>query len=103
MKNISYRYDINRVRSRHGHKYRKYKIFLSMKMLICVRQHLRTFKVQFMKTLISTGVDLKKPMLIKKCFYCISCNFTCKAGLEAYLYTTMKGIGFDRAFYFLSN
>ena len=40
MKNRSYRHDINRPRSRHGHKYNKYKKRLSMMMLLCVKQHL---------------------------------------------------------------
>ena len=35
MKNRSHRYDINRPRSRHGHKYSKYKNGLVMMMLIC--------------------------------------------------------------------
>ena len=30
----------NRPRSRHGHEYSKYKKFLSMIMLICIKQHL---------------------------------------------------------------
>ena len=38
--NRSYRYDINRPRFRHGHKYSKYKKCLSMMMLICIKQHL---------------------------------------------------------------
>ena len=33
------RNDINRPRPRHGHKYTKYKIYLSM-MVICITQHL---------------------------------------------------------------
>ena len=36
-KNRSQRYDINRPRSRHGHKYTKYEICLSM---IMIKQHL---------------------------------------------------------------
>ena len=40
MKNKSNRYDINRPRSGHGHKYSKYKKFLNMMMLICIMQHL---------------------------------------------------------------
>ena len=38
MKNRSYRHDINR--PRHGHKNSKYRKFLSMMMLICIKQHL---------------------------------------------------------------
>ena len=40
LKNGSHRYDINRPRSRNGHKYSKYKKFLSMMMLICIKQNL---------------------------------------------------------------
>ena len=40
MKNRSRRYDINRHRSRTGHKYTKYKMYLSMMMFICIKQHL---------------------------------------------------------------
>ena len=40
IKNRSHRYDINRPRSRHGHKYTKYKMCLSMMMGICIKQHL---------------------------------------------------------------
>ena len=40
IKNRSYRYDINRTRSRHGHKYIKYKICLSMIMAMWKKQHL---------------------------------------------------------------
>ena len=38
MKNRSHRYDINRPRSRHGNKYRKYEKCLSMMMLIRIKQ-----------------------------------------------------------------
>ena len=40
MKNRTHRYDINRPRSRHGHKYSKYKKCLIMMKLICNKQHL---------------------------------------------------------------
>ena len=40
MKNRSHSCDINRHRPRYGHKYIKYKIRLSMMMLICIKQHL---------------------------------------------------------------
>ena len=38
-KNTSHRYDVNRPRSRHGHKYNNYKTCLSM-MFTCINQHL---------------------------------------------------------------
>ena len=40
MKNRSHRYDINRPRSRHGHKCSKYKKCLNMMMLLGIKQHL---------------------------------------------------------------
>ena len=40
MKNTSRRYDINRTRSSHEHKYSKYKKHLSMMMLTCITQQL---------------------------------------------------------------
>ena len=35
MKNGSHRYDINKARPRNGHKYAKYKMCLSMMMVMC--------------------------------------------------------------------
>ena len=40
MKNRSHRCDINRPRSRDGHRYSKCEKCLSMVMLICIKQHL---------------------------------------------------------------
>ena len=40
IKNRSQRYWINWPRPRHGHKYTKYKMCLSMMMFICIKQHL---------------------------------------------------------------
>ena len=40
MKNRSHRYDINGPRLRHWHNYTKYKMCLSVMMVICVKQHL---------------------------------------------------------------
>ena len=40
MKNISHRYDINKPRSGHGHKYTKCKMCLSMMMIVYPKQHL---------------------------------------------------------------
>ena len=39
MKNRSHRYDINRPTPRHGYKYTKYKMCLSIMMVICIKQH----------------------------------------------------------------
>ena len=40
-KNRSLRYDINRPKSRNGHKYTKYKTYLSMIMIIRIKQRLK--------------------------------------------------------------
>ena len=40
MKIRSHRCDINRPRSRHGDKYSKYNICLSIMMAVCIKQHL---------------------------------------------------------------
>ena len=40
MKNRSQRYEMNRPRPRHGHKYTKYKLCLGTMMAICIKQHL---------------------------------------------------------------
>ena len=39
MKNRSHRHDINRARLKYGHENSKYRKFLSMMMLICIKQH----------------------------------------------------------------
>ena len=60
MKNRSQRCNITRPRPRHGHKYTKYKLCLSIMMAICVKQQLTTFEAQFMKKLRNTEAELKK-------------------------------------------
>ena len=40
MKNRSYKYKINRARSRNEDKYSKYKKCPTMMMLVCIKQHL---------------------------------------------------------------
>ena len=39
MKYRSQIYNINRNRPRHGYRYTKYKMYLSIVMLICIKQH----------------------------------------------------------------
>ena len=43
MKNRSHRYEINRPRPRHGHKYTKYKTCLSIMMALYIKQYLSNF------------------------------------------------------------
>ena len=64
-KNKSHRYDINRPRSSHGHKYSKYKKCLTMIMLICIKQHLSN-EAELMEKLTNAETELKKTLLIKK-------------------------------------
>ena len=39
-KNTSHRYDINRTRAKHGHKYAECKMYLRVMMVMCNKQHL---------------------------------------------------------------
>ena len=41
IKSRSHRHGINKPRPRHGYKYRKYKMFLSILIVMCIKQHLR--------------------------------------------------------------
>ena len=50
LKNKSHRYDINRPRSRHGHKHTKYKMCLSIMMVICIKQHLSNTEAELKKS-----------------------------------------------------
>ena len=61
MKNISLRYGINRSRSRHGHKYTKYKICPSLMMSICIKQQLTRPARNILRTF-TNG-----PILVKTC------------------------------------
>ena len=65
MKKESHRYNINRQRSRHGHKHRKYKKCLNMMMLMYV-EYIYTLEAQFMRKLNNTEAELKKSVAYKK-------------------------------------
>ena len=58
MKNISHRYNINRPRHRHGHKYTKYEVCLRIIMVISSNTQ-AAFEAQFMKKLSNTEAQLK--------------------------------------------
>ena len=51
IKNRSQRYDINRPRPRHGHKYIKYKMCLRIMMVYALSKAYTTFEAQSMKKL----------------------------------------------------
>ena len=66
IENRSHRYDINRPKSTHGHKYSKYKRCLSMMMLLCIKQHLSNFEADFTKKLSNTKAELRKSVAYKR-------------------------------------
>ena len=61
MKNRSLRCDINRPRSRHWHKYSKYKKRVSVMMLICIKHHLSKTEAEMKKI-----VAYKKSVQLKR-------------------------------------
>ena len=68
MKNRSHIYDINRRRPRHGRRYTKYKIYLSIKMATCIKQLLSKIWSSNHEKLSNTEAELKKTLLMKKKF-----------------------------------
>ena len=66
MKNRSHRYDINRPRPRHVHVYSKYKMCLSIMMVISLSNTSATVAAQFMKKLSNTEAELRKSFAYKK-------------------------------------
>ena len=63
---MTHKYDINRPRSRHEHKYSKCKKFLSMMMLICIKQHLSNIWSSIHEKLGNTETELNKIKILKK-------------------------------------
>ena len=72
IKNRSQRYDINRPRTGYRHKYAKYKMCLSIIMVICIKQHLSNIWSSIRKKVKHTEAELKKALLIKKSVYYIT-------------------------------
>ena len=70
MKNRSHRYDVNQPRSKHGHKYSKYKKGLTMVILICIKQHLSNIW-----SLIHENAELEKSISFKKAYIYIDDSF----------------------------
>ena len=67
VKNKMHIFDI-KLRPIHGRKYTKYKICLSIMMVICIKQHLSNFEAQFMTKLNNTEAELKNSVAYKKAF-----------------------------------
>ena len=72
MENRSHRYDINRHKPRHEHKYTKYKMFLSINILsikwwlYILSNTQATFEAQFMTKRSNAEAELKKRYAYKK-------------------------------------
>ena len=66
IKNRSQRYDINWPRPNYGHKYTKYKMCLSIMMVLCIKQHLSNIWSSIMTKLSNTEAELKKRNAYKK-------------------------------------
>ena len=65
-KNRSQKYDINWPRLRHGHEHTKYKMCLSIMMVICIKQHLRNIWSQIHEKVKAT---LEKHVAYQKSVY----------------------------------
>ena len=65
-KNRSQKYDINGPRLRHGDKYTKYKICLSIMMVICIKQHLSNIWSWIHEKVKQHEAVLKKSVAYKK-------------------------------------
>ena len=67
IKNGLHRYDKNRPKSKHEHKYSKYKKCFNMMMLLYILINTEaTFEAQFMKKWSNTEPELKKGVAYKK-------------------------------------
>ena len=66
MKNRLHRYDINRPRPRHGHKYTKYKLRRSIIMVLCIKQHLSNIWTSIYEKIKQYWGWVKKVWLMKK-------------------------------------
>ena len=63
---VKHKCDINIKGSRHGHKFSKYKICLSLMMTLCVKQQLNKVWSTIMKTLRKAEAELKTRVAYKK-------------------------------------
>ena len=65
-KNWSQRYDINWPRPRHGPKYTKYKMCLSIMMVMCTKQHVSNIWSSIHDKISLVEAKLKKSIAYKK-------------------------------------
>ena len=66
MKNTSHKYNINRATLRHRYKYSKYKMCLSLMMIICVNQHLHNIWSSINEKINQHWSWIKKSVAYKK-------------------------------------
>ena len=66
MKYRSQIYNINRYRTRHGYKYTKYKMYLTVMKRISIKQHLTNIRSSIMKKFSNTESELKKSVANNK-------------------------------------
>ena len=64
-KKRSHRYDINRLKPRHGQKYTKYKMCMDMMMLLCITQHLSNIWSLIHEKVNNTEAELEKSAAYK--------------------------------------
>ena len=69
IKNKSHRYDINRLRPKHGHKSAKYKMCLIIMMVRGIKQHLSKIWSSNQKKWSNTEAELEKAVAYKKSVY----------------------------------
>ena len=60
MKNRPQKYDINRPKARHGHKYTKDKMCISLMMVIYIKQHVSNIWSSIHEKVKNTEAELKK-------------------------------------------
>ena len=87
MKNRSYKYNINRLKPRDGHKYTKYKVSLSIMMVICIKQHVSNTYISIHEKFSNTEAELKKSVAYKKSVYFFKCNGRLTAEQSIFLIT----------------
>ena len=64
MKNRLYRQDISRPKPRHGHRYTRYNMYLSIMIVICIKQHLSNIWGSIHEA--TLRLSWKKVLLIRK-------------------------------------
>ena len=84
IKNRSQKYNINRPRSRYEHNYTKYKMYLSIMMITCIKQHLSNIWSSILeKVKQHWGWVEKKSVAYKKSVYCATwCSWWLLANLH---------------------